>query len=111
MVAGKDAFRPGEGKNSWLTGTAAWNWFTISQYILGIKPTYYGLSIDPCLSSDMKGYIVKRKFRGATYIINVQNPEGRHNGISILTVDGLPVDGNVIPIQKAGSIVHVTVRM
>ena len=111
MVAGKDAFRPGEGKNSWLTGTAAWNWFTISQYILGIKPTYYGLSIDPCLSSDMKGYIVKRKFRGATYIINVQNPEGRHNGISILTVDGFPVDGNVIPIQKAGSIVHVTVRM
>ncbi|MBR6371502.1 MAG: glycosyl transferase [Bacteroidaceae bacterium] len=111
MVAGKDAFRPGEGKNSWLTGTAAWNWFTVSQYILGIKPTYYGLSIDPCVSSDIKGYTVTRKFRGTTYIINVQNPEGRQKGVSTLIVEGLPVEGNVIPIQKPGLVVHVTVIM
>ena len=55
MVAGKDAARPGEGKNSWLTGTAAWNWLTITQYILGIKPTYEGLEIDPCIPSTVDG--------------------------------------------------------
>ncbi|MBR4842851.1 MAG: glycosyl transferase [Bacteroidaceae bacterium] len=111
MVAGKDSFCPGEGKNSWLTGTAAWNWFAITQYILGIKPTYDGLRIDPCLSSDMKNYSVTRKFRGATYIIKVQNPEGRQKGISGLFVDGQPVEGDTIPIHKAGDVVHVSVIM
>jgi cellobiose phosphorylase len=65
MVAGKDAAKPGEGKNSWLTGTAAWNWITITQYILGIKPTYDGLEIDPCIPSTLKEYKVKRILRDA----------------------------------------------
>lgn len=60
MVAGKDAARPGEGKNSWLTGTAAWNWYTITQFILGVKPTYDGILIDPCIPSTMKGYTITR---------------------------------------------------
>ena len=88
MVAGKDAARPGEGKNSWLTGTAAWMWYAITQFILGIKPSYEGLEINPCIPSDWKGFNVKRKFRGAEYHITVKNPDGVCKGIQSITVDG-----------------------
>ena len=74
MVAGKDAAKPGEGKNSWLTGTAAWNWLTVSQYILGIQPGFNELIIDPCLPADMEGFTVRRKWREAEYEIVVKNP-------------------------------------
>ena len=79
MVAGKEAAKPGEGKNSWLTGTAAWNWLTISQHILGIRPTYEGLMINPCIPSDLKEYKVTRKWRDAEYIITVKNPHGKQH--------------------------------
>ena len=111
MVAGKDAFRPGEGKNSWLTGTAAWNWYAITQFILGVKPTYEGLQIDPCISRDMKGYTITRKFRGAEYVIEVSNPEGARKGIRKLTVNGIEVEGNMVPIQAPGSRVMVKAVM
>ncbi len=111
MVAGKDAFRPGEGKNSWLTGTAAWNWYAITQFILGIKPTYEGLLIDPCISRDMKGYTITRKFRGAEYVIEVSNPDGAQKGIRKLTVNGVEVEGNMIPIQAPGTQVMVKAVM
>ena len=97
MVAGKDAARPGEAKNSWLTGTAAWNWYAVTQYILGIKPGYEGLEIDPCICSQWKEYTVRRRFRGAIYEITVTNPEGVCKGIKKITLDGVPVKGNVIP--------------
>ena len=77
MVAGKEAARPGEGKNSWLTGTAAWNWLTVSQHILGIRPTYEGLMVNPCIPSDLKEYTVTRKWRDAEYVITVKNPNGK----------------------------------
>ena len=96
MVAGKEAARPGEGKNSWLTGTAAWNWLTVTQYILGIQPAYDGLLIDPCIPSSMREYTVHRKFRGAEYIIHVQNPDGVQRGIRSITVDGVPQNGNLV---------------
>lgn len=79
MVAGKEAAKPGEGKNSWLTGTAAWNWLTISQHILGIRPTYEGLVVAPCIPSDLKEYTVKRKWRDAEYVITVKNPHGKEH--------------------------------
>ena len=97
MVAGKDAARPGEGKNSWLTGTAAWMWYTISQHILGVKPQYDGLQIDPCLPSTAKEYTIKRKFRDAEYTITVKNPDGREKGVKTVCVDGQTIAGNVIP--------------
>ena len=97
MVAGKDAARPGEAKNSWLTGTAAWNWYAVTQYILGIKPGYEGLEIDPCICSQWKEYTVRRRFRGAIYEITVTNPEGVCKGIKKITLDGVPVKGNMIP--------------
>ena len=99
MIAGKDAARPGEGKNSWLTGTAAWNYYAITQYILGIKPAYDGLEINPCIPSTWKEYTVKRKFRGATYEITVQNPQGVCKGIKTLTVDGVNTEGNIVRHQ------------
>ena len=77
MVAGKEAAKPGEGKNSWLTGTAAWNWLVVSQHILGIQPTYEGLRINPCIPSDLKEYKVTRKWRDAEYVITVKNPNGK----------------------------------
>ena len=111
MVAGKDAFRPGEGKNSWLTGTAAWNWYAVTQFILGIKPTYNGLQIDPCISPDIKGFTVCRKFRGADYVIEVSNPDGRESGVREIFVDGAPLKGNVIPIQESGRTVIIKAVM
>ena len=111
MVAGKDAFRPGEGKNSWLTGTAAWNYYTITQFILGIKPTYSGLKVEPCIPADWKGYNVQRQFRGATYNIEVKNLSGSMKGIKSLKVDGKFIDGDTIPIMPAGSVCNVEVEM
>ena len=97
MVAGKDAARPGEGKNSWLTGTAAWMWYTVSEFILGIKPDYNGLLIDPCLPTTAKEYKVRRKFRDAVYNIHVVNPNGKEKGVKRIVVDGQPVEGTVVP--------------
>lgn len=102
MVAGKDAFKPGEAKNSWLTGTASWNFYAISQFILGIRPDYDGLLIDPCIPEDWKGYKVTRKFRGATYRIEVSNPDGRSKGVKAVTVDGKSQSSNIIPIFGDG---------
>lgn len=99
MVAGKDSARPGEGKNSWLTGTAAWMWYTISEYILGIKPSYDGLMIDPCLPSTAKSYEVTRKFRGGEFHITVNNPEGSQKGIKSITLDGKIINGNIVPAE------------
>ena len=107
MVAGKDAFRPGEGKNSWLTGTAAWMWYTVSEFILGVKPTYDGLLIDPCLPSTAKEYSVTRRFRGAEYNIHVSNPQGNQKGIKSLVVDGNPVEGNIVPFSEGKHTVEV----
>ena len=108
MVAGKDAARPGEAKNSWLTGTAAWNWYAITQYILGIKPSYDGLEIDPCICSEWKEYTVRRRFRGATYEITVKNPDGVCKGVREMLFDGQPVEGNVVPCTPGSHTVVVT---
>lgn len=107
MVAGKDAARPGEGKNSWLTGTAAWMWYTVSEFILGIKPSYNGLTIDPCLPTSAKEYEVCRKFRGAEYIIKVKNPKGVNKGVRSLLLDGQRMEGNTVPFSEGRHTVEV----
>jgi cellobiose phosphorylase len=103
MIAGKDAFKPGEAKNSWLTGTAAWNWAAISQNILGIQPDYEGLVVDPCMPSTWDGYSVKRRFRGAIYNITIKNPQAVCNGVTSLLVNGESIEGNRIPVQPSGT--------
>ncbi len=109
MIAGKDAFRPGEAKNSWLTGTAAWNYFAITQYILGIRPEYDGLFIDPCIPAEWREYTVERTFRGARYRIKVKNPDGRMKGVKRLMVDGKPVAGQLVPLLAGDSVHEVEV--
>jgi len=111
MVAGKDAVKPGEAKNSWLTGTAAWNFYAISQYILGVRPDYDGLKIDPCIPKTWKGYKIMRKFRGKKYNITVSNPQGVSKGIKSIIVNGEEIDGCVISIDKANKINKIKVIM
>ncbi len=111
MTAGPDAATAGEGKNSWLTGTASWSFVAISQYILGVHPGYHGLVIDPCIPPTWKEYSVKRKFRGKTYEINVKNPDGVDKGIKSIKVDGSKIDGNVIPLDSEADVVKVDVVM
>ena len=98
-------------KNSWLTGTAAWTFLSISQAILGVTPTLDGLSVDPCVPKSLGGFSVSRRFRGATYEITVDNSAHVEKGVRSLTVDGKAVDGAVIPVAPAGSTVKVLVTM
>ncbi len=100
MIAGKDAFRPGEAKNSWLTGTAAWNFYAITQHILGIQPDYDSLRIDPCIPKNWDSFKVIRKFRGAVYHITVRNPSHVSKGVKKITVDGKELEGNEIPVYS-----------
>ena len=98
MIAGKDAASHGEAKNSWLSGTAAYNYVAITQWILGIRPTYQGLQVAPAVPEDWPGFEISRVFRGSTYKISVKR-QGLGNAIS-LRVNGEPVTGNVIPLQE-----------
>lgn len=96
-INGKESFLPGEAKNSWLTGTAAWNFFAVSQFILGIKPQYDGLKVDPCLPASLKKVRVRREFRGNVYEILIRNDAGGEKGRVSLTVDGAVVEGQLVP--------------
>ncbi len=109
MIAGKDAYLPGEAKNSWLTGTAAWNFFAISQYILGIRPDYDGLIIDPCIPTDWNELKITRKFRNKTFRIHIQNPSHVSRGIKNLIVNEQSVEGNCVPLELAKEENDVTV--
>jgi cellobiose phosphorylase len=111
MVAGKDAFKPGEAKNSWLTGTASWNYYAITQFILGIKPDYDGLLINPCIPEEWNGFKVTRKFRNSVYQINIYNPKHISKGIEKIIVDGSQIKGNVLPLFNDGKTHEVTVMM
>jgi len=111
MVAGADAPRHGEAKNSWLTGTAAWTFVNISQYILGIYPTHTGLSVNPCVPKDFGDFSIIRKYREATYYIDVKNPSNIEKGITSIVVDGVIIEGCIIPYEAGKSEYHVTVTM
>lgn len=111
MIAGKDAPKHGEAKNSWLTGTAAWTFVNVSQYILGIRPSFDGLVIDPCIPSDMDGFTVTRKYRGALCHIRVTNPDHVQKGIRSVTINGNPETGNVIKPESGVKEYHIEVIM
>jgi cellobiose phosphorylase len=98
MIAGKDAPTHGEAKNSWLSGTAAWNYVAITQYILGIRPAFDGLEVKPVIPSDWNGFEATRSFRGVHYEISVKR-EGPGNDVS-LEVDSQPIEGTIIPLPK-----------
>ncbi len=111
MIAGKDAFKPGEAKNSWLTGTAAWNYAAITQHILGIRPAFNGLEIDPCIPKEWDGFKVKRKFRGYTLNIEVVNPDHVSKGVKEITINGNKIDGQLISVLEKGKTYSVLVTL
>jgi cellobiose phosphorylase len=106
-IAGRDAASHGEAKNSWLTGTAAWCYVAISQWILGIRADYAGLRVDPCIPSGWSGFTARRQFRDATYQISVR-PAGE--GAPGLVVDGQSIEGDLVPLAAPGTTVQVEVR-
>ena len=111
MVAGADANIPGEAKNSWLTGTAAWTFVNISQHILGVYPTHQGLGINPCVPKGFGDFTITRKFREGTYNIKVVNPDNVEKGVKSLTVDGQAVEGCVVPYRKGKTEYDIIVTM
>ena len=111
MIAGADAKFHGEAKNSWLTGTAAWTFVNISQHILGIYPTHTGLSIDPCLPTGFGDFTVTRKFREGNYNITVKNPNNVQKGVASMIVNGVAVDGCIVPYVKGQTEYEVIVQM
>jgi cellobiose phosphorylase len=100
MIAGRDAPTHGEAKNSWLTGTAAWNLVAITQWILGIRPIFEGLQMAPVIPVDWPGFTATRVFRGVTYLVTVRRA-GTGNSVSLI-VDGQAVEGNIVPLPKDG---------
>ncbi len=111
MVAGADAKFHGEAKNSWLTGTAAWTFVNVSQYILGVYPTHTGLSVNPCVPAGFGDFEITRKFREGTYHIKVVNPDNVEKGVKSVTVDGKPIEGCVIPYVAEKETYDVVVTM
>ena len=111
MVAGRDAKYHGEAKNSWLTGTAAWTFVNISQYILGVYPTHTGLSINPCIPDGFGDFTLTRSYRDVVYHISVKNPNNVQKGVASMTVDGVAVDGCIIPYDASKKEVNVEVVM
>ncbi|MGE5251077.1 MAG: glycosyl hydrolase family 65 protein, partial [Bacteroidota bacterium] len=98
-----------EAKNSWLTGTAAWNYVAITQWILGIRPEYEGLRIDPCIPPTWKEFRATRCFRGHTFRITVHNPEGVSRGVRRITIDGQDLQGSLLPPGRDGRVSEVEV--
>jgi cellobiose phosphorylase len=111
MIAGKEAFKPGEAKNSWLSGTASWNFYAITHYILGVKPDYNGLLINPCIPAKWDGFSMIRKFRGATYSIEVSNPNHISKGVKKIIVNGTTINSNIVPILEKDKTHEIKVIM
>ena len=111
-VNGKESYLPGEAKNSWLTGTAAWNFFAVSQAMLGVKPQFDGLMIDPCLPAHIQEMHIHREFRGNTYEITVKNHSGGEKGAVHIRVGGETLTGQTIPLPKGtGEVLQVEVTV
>jgi cellobiose phosphorylase len=108
MIAGRDAPCPGEAKNSWLTGTAAWSYVAITQWILGIRPTYDGLQIAPVIPPAWTGFQAVRRYRGVKYAIQVER-RGPGN-TPRLELNGVPLSGNIVPLPSSGT-AEVAVRV
>jgi cellobiose phosphorylase len=109
MIAGREAPTFGEAKNSWLTGTAAWNYLAITQWILGIRPEFEGLRLDPCIPPQWDDFSAERSFRGNKLHIKVHNPQHVSRGVVEITVDGVKIEGNLVKLAGQSEEVQVEV--
>ncbi len=110
FIMGRDHQRHGQARHPWLTGSASWFYIAATQYILGLRPGYHGLTVDPCIPADWPGFEVTRKWRGATYHIRVVNPARVEKGVKSVRLNGRE-SGNPLPVQKAGTVNEVLVEM
>jgi N,N'-diacetylchitobiose phosphorylase len=110
FVMGQDHTAFGRARHPWLTGSGGWNYTAVTRWILGVRLSFEGLIVDPCIPCDWKEFQVRRQWRGATFEISVQNPAGVEKGVRSMTLNGQPIDGP-IPPQPAGSVHHVAVVM
>ena len=110
FVMGRDHTAYGRARHPWLTGSGGWNYTAVTRWILGIRLSFDGLIVDPCIPSAWDEFVVQRKWRGAEFRIEVQNPQGVQKGVVSITLDGHPISG-AIPVQAAGSKHEVIVVM
>jgi len=110
FIMGKDHTAHGRARHPWLTGSAAWFYTAATKFMLGVRPNYIGLVIDPCIPSEWREFQVSRKWRSATYNIKVKNPDGVMKGVKSVRLNGSPCQ-IPIPAQKAGSVNDVEVIM
>jgi cellobiose phosphorylase len=92
----------GLGRNAWLSGTSSWTYQAATQYICGVRASFDGLVVDPCIPTKWDGFEISRKWRGATYEITVKNPSHVSKGVKSMVVDGKSVEGNVAPVFTSG---------
>ena len=115
FVMGKDHTAHGRARHPFMTGSGGWSYFAATRYILGVRPDFDGLIVDPCIPHDWKEFEVVRKWRGATYNIKVKNPDGVQKGVKSITYttkDGtFTVEGNKIPTLDSGVVADVEVIM
>lgn len=100
QVQAEPFIKPGRGRNPWVTGSASWTWLAATQYILGIRPEFDGLRIDPCIPSTWDEFSATRRFRGSIYRIHVCNRNHLYRGVKRLTVNGREVPGCIVPLRK-----------
>jgi N,N'-diacetylchitobiose phosphorylase len=110
FVMGRDHTAYGRARHPWLTGSAGWAYHAVTHWILGVRPGYTGLFIDPCIPADWRGFEITRQWRKATFLITVKNPQGIQKGVKSICLNGKPVKGE-IPIQKAGTVNEVIIEM
>jgi N,N'-diacetylchitobiose phosphorylase len=103
--------RPGNTRVSWLTGAAAWAYFSATQYILGVRPEVDGLRIDPCIPSGWDGFKVERRFRDKVVKIAVTNPDGVCKGVKSVVLNGASLTDNLIPADLLQEVNEVNVVM
>jgi cellobiose phosphorylase len=110
-ILGDEHAQFGLGRNSWLSGTASWCYQAATKHILGVRPTYQGLELDPCVPKAWDGFEVTRVFRGATYKVRVKNPLHVSRGVKSLLVDGKALTGHIVPVFNDGKVHEVEVTL
>jgi N,N'-diacetylchitobiose phosphorylase len=110
FVMGKDHTAYGRARHPWLTGSGGWNYTAVTRWILGVRLTFGGLVVDPCVPADWKSFEVTRQWRGAKYHIVVENPDGVEKGVKTVTLNGKAGSMPISP-QPAGSVNEIVVRM